>query len=67
MRFLAGFVFLLAGITIVQCQSNIAQMNDFNAEIALIPKLQSSTNQLNTVLAQIPTSLSSTELQSLEE
>ncbi|CAF3921962.1 unnamed protein product [Adineta steineri] len=67
MRFLAGFVFLLAGITIVQCQSNIAQMNDFNAQIALIPKLQSFTSQINNILLQVPGILSQSQLQSLQQ
>ncbi|CAF1508989.1 unnamed protein product [Adineta steineri] len=67
MRFLFGFVFLLAGNTIVQCQSNVPQTNDFNAKIALIPKLQSLTSQMNNILLQVPGILSQSQLQSLQQ
>ncbi|CAF1485053.1 unnamed protein product [Adineta steineri] len=67
MRFLFGFVFLLAGNTIVQCQSNIPRTNDFNAKIALIPKLQSLTSQMNNILLQVPGILSQSQLQSLQQ
>jgi hypothetical protein len=67
MRFLAGFALVLVGLACVQSQLVIPQINNLDAVISLLPQLQGFIGQLDKILPQLASVLSSTELKSLKD
>jgi hypothetical protein len=66
MRFAAGFV-LLVGLAIAQSQLVVPQFNNLNAILSLVPQIQGFISQLDNVLPQLSSVLSSSELSSLKD